>query len=68
MPKTRSGDLGLETEDFERLTRRRSSMSPRPTREGRIVSVLEGGYNVPLLAGCVEAHLLALGAEPILRT
>jgi acetoin utilization deacetylase AcuC-like enzyme len=28
--------------------------------EGRIVSVLEGGYNVPILAGCVEAHLRAL--------
>ncbi len=31
---------------------------------GRIVSVLEGGYNVPILAGCVEIHLHALGAEP----
>ena len=27
------------------------------------MSVLEGGYNVPILAGCVEAHLDALGAE-----
>ena len=32
--------------------------------QGRIVSVLEGGYNVPILAACVEAHLHALGAEP----
>ena len=27
------------------------------------MSVLEGGYNVPILAGCVAAHLGALGAE-----
>jgi len=33
--------------------------------QGRIVSLLEGGYNVPILAACVEAHLRALGAgEP----
>ncbi len=32
--------------------------------QGRIVSVLEGGYNVPILAGSVAAHLQALGAEP----
>ena len=31
--------------------------------EGRLVSLLEGGYNPPILAGCVEAHLRALGAE-----
>ena len=28
--------------------------------EGRIVSVLEGGYNVPILAGCVTEHIQAL--------
>ena len=49
----------------------RSRISRRITREivavaethaqGRIVSVLEGGYNVPILAGCVAAHLHALG-------
>ena len=31
---------------------------------GRFVSVMEGGYNVPILAGCVAAHLEALGATP----
>ncbi len=31
--------------------------------QGRIVSVLEGGYNIPILAGCVAAHLEALGVE-----
>ena len=34
---------------------------------GRLVSVLEGGYNVPILAGCVAAHLEALGAGPVAR-
>ncbi len=28
-----------------------------------VVSVMEGGYNVPILAGCVAAHLQAMGAE-----
>ena len=27
------------------------------TPAGRLVSVLEGGYNVSILAGCVAAHL-----------
>jgi acetoin utilization deacetylase AcuC-like enzyme len=30
--------------------------------QGRIVSCLEGGYNLPALARSVEAHLLALSA------
>ena len=60
------GSLGLETEDFEDLTRR-SSMSPRPMRKvGSLVCWRVA--TISLLAGCVEAHLLALGAEPILRT
>ena len=28
--------------------------------EGRLVSVLEGGYNPPVLAECVETHLRSL--------
>ena len=57
------GDLGLEIEDFEILTKEIVVGRGDP-RQGRIVSVLEGGYNVPILAGCVAAHLRALGAEP----
>lgn len=57
------GSLGLETEDFDTLTRDVVNVA-EVHAEGRIVSVLEGGYNVPILAGCVEAHLRALGAEP----
>ncbi len=56
------GDLGLEIEDFETLTREIVSVAETHA-EGRIVSVLEGGYNVPILAGSVDAHLDALGAE-----
>ena len=57
------GDLGLEVEDFETLTRAVVDVAETHAG-GRIVSVLEGGYNVPILAGSVEIHLHALGAEP----
>jgi acetoin utilization deacetylase AcuC-like enzyme len=53
------GDLGLDVEDFDGLTRAVAAVADVHA-EGRIVSVLEGGYNVPILAGCVEAHLRAL--------
>ncbi|MDR3633468.1 MAG: histone deacetylase [Isosphaeraceae bacterium] len=56
------GSLGLEVEDFERLTRAIVAVADTHAG-GRIVSVLEGGYNVPILAGCVAVHLEALGAE-----
>jgi acetoin utilization deacetylase AcuC-like enzyme len=58
------GDLGLEVEDFIDLTRLVAQVAETHA-DGRIVSVLEGGYNVPILAGCVAAHLEALGAEPL---
>jgi acetoin utilization deacetylase AcuC-like enzyme len=57
------GDLGLEVEDFEVLTREIVEVA-KTHAKGRIVSLLEGGYNVPILAGCVAAHLHALGALP----
>ena len=50
------GDLGLEIEDFEILTKELVSVA-KTHAQGRIVSVLEGGYNVPILAGSVAAHL-----------
>jgi acetoin utilization deacetylase AcuC-like enzyme len=58
------GDLGLEVEDFVTMTELIGEVADVHC-EGRIVSVLEGGYNVPILAGCVAAHLEALGAEPL---
>ncbi len=53
------GSLGLEVEDFAELTAvvRRIAATHA---EGRIVSVLEGGYNPPVLAECVETHLRGL--------
>jgi acetoin utilization deacetylase AcuC-like enzyme len=57
------GDLGLEVEDFEILTREIVAIADTHAG-GRIVSMLEGGYNVPILAGAVAAHLGALGARP----
>jgi acetoin utilization deacetylase AcuC-like enzyme len=56
------GSLGLEVDDFDLLTRDIVAVADTHA-EGRIVSVLEGGYNVPILAGCVQAHLEALGAH-----
>jgi len=56
------GNLGLEVEDFEEMTRDVLDVAETHA-EGRLVSVLEGGYNVSILAGCVAAHLQALGAE-----
>jgi acetoin utilization deacetylase AcuC-like enzyme len=56
------GDLGLEVEDFEILTREIVAVAETHA-QGRIVSMLEGGYNVPILAGCVATHLSALGAD-----
>ena len=54
------GDLGLETDDFESMTRDVRQVAATWSG-GRLVSILEGGYNVPILAGCVSAHLDALG-------
>ncbi|HEV3167830.1 MAG TPA: histone deacetylase [Isosphaeraceae bacterium] len=55
------GSLGLEVEDFDQLSRAVVNVAEAHC-SGRIVSVLEGGYNVPILAACVVAHLEALGA------
>ncbi len=50
------GSLGLETEDFEPLTDIVLSIAETHAG-GRIVSVLEGGYNTSALAASVELHL-----------
>jgi len=50
------GSLGLEIEDYEPLTDAVLDIADAYAG-GRIVSVLEGGYNTSILAGCVEAHL-----------
>ena len=53
------GSLGLETEDFETLTAIVKDVASVHA-EGRIVSVLEGGYNPQRLAESVETHLTEL--------
>jgi acetoin utilization deacetylase AcuC-like enzyme len=50
------GSLGLETEDFADLTRAVLAVADDHCA-GRTVSVLEGGYNPPVLAECVALHL-----------
>ncbi len=53
------GSLGLESEDFATLTR--AVMDVAATyAEGRIVSVLEGGYDPAALAESLELHLSEL--------
>ena len=53
------GSLGLETEDFAPLSEAVLDVA-EAYAGGRIVSVLEGGYNPGILAGCVELHLQTL--------
>jgi acetoin utilization deacetylase AcuC-like enzyme len=58
------GNLGLETEDYAALTDRVLEVASAHCG-GRVVSVLEGGYNPPALAQCVEEHLSRLlGKSP----
>lgn len=53
------GSLGLETEDFEDLTKLVRQIADTHCG-GRLVSVLEGGYHVERLADCVQLHLKTL--------
>ncbi|MBX7165392.1 MAG: histone deacetylase [Pirellulales bacterium] len=53
------GSLGLEVEDFAQLTEIVLDVA-EAFSGGRVVSVLEGGYNPGILAACVEAHLATL--------
>src|SRR5262249_18613126 len=50
------GSLGLEAEDFVVLTQRVLDVA-KTHAAGRLVSCLEGGYNLEALAECVQAHL-----------
>jgi acetoin utilization deacetylase AcuC-like enzyme len=53
------GSLGLETEDFATLTRM-VRQAAKTHCHGRIISVLEGGYDVDALAASVGVHLETL--------
>jgi acetoin utilization deacetylase AcuC-like enzyme len=53
------GSLGLEVEDFVTLTLEVLGVA-KTHAKGRLVSCLEGGYNLEALAESVQAHLEAL--------
>ena len=53
------GDLLLTEDDFDWVTRFIVDAAEQ-TAQGRVVSALEGGYNLPALAASVQAHLTAL--------
>ena len=53
------GSLGLETEDFTPLTKLIRDAADQHC-QGRIVSLLEGGYNIQALADSVTCHLEAM--------
>ena len=53
------GQLGLVEADYEWITLRIKAMAERHCK-GRIVSCLEGGYNLSALARSVAAHLRVL--------
>jgi acetoin utilization deacetylase AcuC-like enzyme len=57
------GSLDLETEDFVDLTRLVRQVASTHA-SGRVVSCLEGGYNLTALAESVQAHLEELRASP----
>jgi acetoin utilization deacetylase AcuC-like enzyme len=57
------GGLNLETEDFGLLTK--ALMNVANTHcGGRIVSLLEGGYNVDKLVESATVHIETLGCRP----
>ena len=56
------GNLGLDFEHFIRMSQTIVAIADQHCA-GRIVSVLEGGYNVPILAGCVSDHMKILSED-----
>jgi len=56
------GSLGLDVEDFRWLTKLSVEIA-RTHSDGRLVSILEGGYNPHALAECVAEHLRVLMEE-----
>ena len=58
------GSLGLESEDFEVLTNIVIDIANTHAR-GRVVSLLEGGYNPQALAESIAVHLDSLCDEPL---
>jgi acetoin utilization deacetylase AcuC-like enzyme len=55
------GGLMLEDSDFSEMTRQVMEMADR-NAAGRVVSVLEGGYNLDTLGDTVRSHVTALSS------
>lgn len=53
------GQMGLVEQDYSWMTEQIKNVARRHAK-GRVVSVLEGGYNLDALARSVEAHIRAL--------
>ena len=53
------GNLQLEDTDFSEMTKDVLRIAEKHS-SGRVVSLLEGGYNLDLLGGAVRSHLTAL--------
>ena len=53
------GEFRLTDEDFAELTRKVRAIADRHA-QGRVVSILEGGYNLAGLASAAQAHAAAL--------
>ncbi len=56
------GSLGLETDDFNVMTNTVMQIADNHAN-GRLISVMEGGYNIPILAGCISEHLEVLDSK-----
>jgi acetoin utilization deacetylase AcuC-like enzyme len=56
------GGLSLEAADFGALTR--ALLERAAASKAEVVSLLEGGYHLPALAGSVRSHLRALAGLP----
>ncbi len=57
------GQMNLKDADFTWITRQVCKLAERHC-QGRVVSVLEGGYNLEALASAALAHLTTLTAAP----
>lgn len=57
------GQFLLEDEDFAEMTRVIGKIA-RKSAQGRIISLLEGGYHLPGLASAAVAHVTALSSLP----
>lgn len=52
-------DLNLETDDYHYATRKLMEVAKKHSK-GRLISTLEGGYNLGIIGECAKAHVSAL--------